>query len=439
MKDWKDIQDEIRKAEEPLSPQAWNQLEKQLNKGRKAGWFWFLGTLLLSIGILSLYADYWKADKDYYKPRVASNQEMEFSGEQSTSASWEIESGTNKFQNQTKNYKPPSTIAPKGVADELERKKSDRASAEVVSNNSVKSDPRVDALRQVPQPQNLQKENFELQQGQGEAESLLSLNYTVLPRLEQEKLLSELQIDSRTLKVYEAKSATQKATNLELRFFMAPTYNLPSLEYHNAEAQTHKEFQKAIDNAVKPGWGLDAGFELRYRIYKNLRISTGFTYREVVTQNNYDFEVNEIPVIDSASGNILAYISTNQPEQRMESSSNMYTFLNIPLSLYYEKPIGLKWTLTGEVINNISFLVNQSGYGINPTTLELKKSEESFFNKTTNSYQLRLGLRYKLTENFYLALEPAYRKSYQDFISDESVSWKPRDFSLSLTGIVILK
>ncbi len=411
-------------------------MERQLNGSRKAGLLWFFGALLIGFVVTGvLFFNFVGTDKDYYNPRVASNNALEFSGEQSSSASWKVEISTESAESINHEYKTTTanTIVSNGT--ESTRTQED----EGLSENNEKGNDIATTMEALGTNSNAQQKSGREIAQQRSPEGLLILKPLALQLPEDRAELAQLAVnlDAATSEI--AKPTPLKVSKLELRFFMAPTYNMPSLEYHNTKAQTHKEFAQAIDNAVKPGWGLDAGFELRYRIYKNLRISTGFTYREIVTQNNYNFEVNEIPVIDSASGNILAYISTSQPDQRTESSSNMYTFLNIPLSLYYEKPIGRKWTLTGEVINNISFLLNQSGYGINPTTLELDKSEENFFNKTTNSYQLRLGLRYKLTENFYLALEPAYRKSYQDFISDESVSWKPQDFSLSLTGIVILK
>lgn len=437
MRSWKDIQDEIRRAEEPLSPQAWNQMEAKLKGGRRAGFLWFIGLFLVGIVISgALFFIFWETEKNYYQPRIDSGEVLIFSSDQLGSSSLENRGKTesSETKKQDGNYSSTATTIAEGNEQVRTKKDKDQVSPAVNDRTNPESTNPRGSLSKYFSTQKIEAELVE----QREPEALLIFNRPVLPMVQRGPQLNQLPVHLNA-PTNELTTPMTKAFRLELRFFMAPTYNLPSLKYQTKASQTHKEFQKAIDNAVKPGWGLDAGFELRYRLFRNFRISTGFTYREIVTQNNYDFEVNEIPVIDSASGVILAYIPTNQPQQRQESSSNMYTFLNVPLSLYYEKPLSSQWTLTGEVINNISFLVNQSGYGINPTTLELEKSEESFFNKTTSSYQFRLGVRYKLTDNIYLALEPSYRKSYQDFIRDESVSWKPEDFSLSLTGIVILK
>lgn len=430
MKNWNNIKNEIRKAEEPVSPQAWSQMEAELGSRRRGGLIWFVGFSMFAVAIsgMVILQEGVLEQKAYYQPRELDrsigNESIDGSEiqekENALIKAYEVGNGTRYFSSETQETQVNILAAdqkesnPISVSSKVPAQKGEQYGFMVLEGKNEAS-----RERMLLKPVNLEK---------------LKLNWSY----------KRICINPGTIGLVSPRDlpkTTQKteSTKLEVRFFMAPTYNMPSLEYSQDVASTHKQFDEATNDALKPGWGIDAGFELRYRVYKNFRISSGFTYREIVTQNNYDFEINEIPVIDGATGKILGYIPSSQPQRVQESSSNLYSFLNIPLSLYYEKPLRGPWVLTGEAINNISFLVNQSAYGIDPTSLEVESTEDGGFNKTISSYQFRLGLRYKVTENFYLAIEPAYRKAYQDFIKDESVSWKPEDFSISLTGIVKLK
>ncbi len=452
MKDWKNIQEEIKGAKEPLSPAAWEQMDAMLNT-QKGGGKWKRGLLLLLLFIaIGLGFGLWnpmqlgvkmevnqggienanhekmpkQAPKRQQEKPIGSSVVAETSHTESEKEIYNEEKGSiNEFKEETtstessKRLTVNTTNYPLGAQNDLLENGLNGEDANTSRESGETLGSKLDAL--------------ELLLLASKAPSLDS----VLPPWALRNALETGYTGDSTIE-----KPSQKAKDdgrLELRFYMGSTYNLPNLEYKNKAEQTHKQFNEATNDALKPGWGIDAGFELKYRVYKNLRLSAGFTYRELVTTNNYNFEFSDIPVIDSATGGILGYIPASQGELRQESSSNMYSFLTLPISLYYEQPVAPKWTITGEAINNISFLVHQSGYEIDPTSLELENTDKLAFNKVSNSLQLRLGLRYQLSSNFYLALEPAYRRAYQDLLKNESMVWKPADFSLNLSAIVKLK
>ncbi|MGB0178281.1 MAG: hypothetical protein ACPF9D_14035, partial [Owenweeksia sp.] len=232
---------------------------------------------------------------------------------------------------------------------------------------------------------------------------------------------------------------TPERGRFELRVFAGPEFSLNTHQYHPEEERTHKDFAEATDDAVQPGLGWDAGLELRYRVWKGIRISSGFGLRKMITRNQYQYAINEIPVIDSASGNILAYLPSTQPEQRSAQGSNTFTYLSIPLSLTYEYPINRRWALTGEAVYQHSFLLDHGGTEVDPTTLELRESKNDDLVSDMGAYQLRLGLRYQLNDNLFISLEPAYRSTFKDIYQSGNSSWKPRDIALNMIMIYQLK
>lgn len=414
MKNWKDIQESLQNAKEPLSETAWENMSALIDENkpasRKGLWFgvFFTGLLLLAGGYFYFVNS---GEREYYNPRKQDNTN--------------INEATNSFEKLI-------------VDDEGKVSKQQEAATEkpvVIKSESTADKGREQEAFKFAAAKAKPDTSERLQRMETTAERELS--HKMLPKLNITPSVSSLKTQKEPF-IEKTDDAENTVSGFEVRFYMAPTYNIPSFSYNVSETRKHQSFAQATQNAMKPGWGIDAGFELRYRLTQNLLISSGFSYREIITQNNYDFEVNEIPVIDSATGNILAYIPTGQPEQRIEKSNNIYGFITIPVSLYAEKNLSERFIITGEAIHHTSILLNQSSFRLNPTTLEIQPQQEDLLNKTINGYQLRLGIRYKVQPGFYLALEPSYRAYYQDFFNDPDMSWKPKDFSISLSAIVKL-
>jgi len=417
VKNWNDIKKPLQHAEEPLSDTAWEDMSALLDgqklRSKKGIW---VGLALLGLlffgGGLFLFQP--QDAKQYYAPRNIEKTTLKPS---TLSSGW-VDTDKNKNVQKSEVVEAPTFAQTKNKSLVPVKNRNANQSSETSLNSLGGNSTEI---------QNLHEEY-----STGFTQRFFT--YKNIPAILQKNIPNNLNFMDNEIEPLQDEKA--KATGFELRFYMAPTYNMPSFTYNVNEEKKHKDFAKATQNAMKPGWGIDAGFEMRYRLSRNLLISSGFSYREIITQNNYDFEVNEIPVIDSATGNILAYLPISQSEHRVEQSNNMFGFFNIPVSLYFEKPLASGWTVTGEAIHHTSILLNQSSYKLNPTTLEIQPERNKGLNKVINGYQLRVGLRYKVQDNFYLALEPSYRAYYQDFITDPNVSWKPRDFSVSLSAIV---
>ncbi|HAD98605.1 MAG TPA: hypothetical protein DCG19_14435 [Cryomorphaceae bacterium] len=420
MKNWKDIQEEIRTSREPLKEGSWDEMSSML-RGNTLGRKWLWGLLLIPLFLGLGTWGYLNRKPSVTEPQI-----------EKTSP---VKAGA------TENRELPATQTgvkrPKNVVNE---------DTEMIARTGGTDHQSPDAS--LPGPGNTKQENIKERdfsestghfQGEGNlqwtAKGIATLNLPENPQLSLKDLSGSGETNPDSIF---HRTNTAKPGRWEIRVFVGPTISLNTRKYDPEEGKTHKQFDQANDNAVIPGLGWDAGAELRYRVWKSFRLSSGLGINKVVTRNQYDYTVNEIPVIDSATGNILAYIPVNSAQRVTQGSNNIYNFINIPVSLYYEKPLMGRWTFTAEAIHHTSILLSQSSYKLNSTTLEVNREEREELNNMINAFQLRLGLRYRVGSNFYLAVEPSYRAYYQDVFKDSHVSWKPRDFSISLSGIVKL-
>jgi len=71
--------------------------------------------------------------------------------------------------------------------------------------------------------------------------------------------------------------------------------------------------------------------------------------------------------------------------------------------------------------------------------LQIEDADDAVFNPLLVNYQVRLGLRFRLKENFIFALEPAYRGTYNNMYKSDYISWKPKDFAINAAIIIQLR
>ncbi len=499
MKNWNDIRDEISRQETPLSKGAWAKMEKALAAGEKRGGAWWRAALVLMIlAGMAAVVWWWPVSGSYYRPRgeeVSFENEYPESGfykvsTRDTVARQRGQRGKSTLSgsplNPTKgdlldvsgardmandnhgrvtqpparagqggldsqrvtssqsalNSESPLNPPPCAVSATMHGKGDLRSASngrgKTLANRERVAEPPTRAGLGGQDPTNPNKSKKEIVSENRDAFFILKKS-----QIAKKDFDFQTEMDAPLLAApffFEKEKQGDKTTTFrdrwELRLTAAATYNWANITYENEAVKEHRQFEAAIQNAVQPGWGADFGAELRYRLFGNFYVSSGLGFRQITTQNNYDFVVDQIPVIDSASGNIIAYIPLAEPRRTQSQSRNTYAFLTIPLSLFFEKPLNEKWSLTAEGIHHTSFLLNQNSQRLDATSLELQNPDNDIFNKTVNAWQVRLGLRYQVSEKFQLALEPAYRSYYQDFLTTDEASWKPKDFSLGLTGIL---
>lgn len=421
---WEHIKDDLRNHEVPLSDRAWDNMAGLMGPEKKRRpWFSYFAVLLLFlVSGVGLYL-FLSSDSR----RLENAPETRISKQGPSEGQRKNEGGVSKAVLLDKNDKRTSEVS-----------EEEEVLEETVS---VVSKPKADVIAG-PLPMTLGFLDSQKNDSKSQVDSE-GFNNSLRLKLKELRFKSDNEDGQLTLTKEIVNNQKTRRRPLfkdaELKLFVSSTYNMPNMTYESTGSTVNKGYSSSVKDGVKAGLGYDAGVEFSVAILGHLRLNVGVGIREIVTRNNYSYEVNDIPVIDSASGDILAYIDRDSPLLVSDQSKNTYTYFNLPLSMRYDFPLNYRWTITGEAIHNFSFLMKASEHVVSKSDLKIEEGSTQNFSKTVNSYQFRLGLRYALNSNLDLALEPSYRSYYQDFYTQGPVSWKPRDFSISLSAIIKLK
>ncbi|MCT4622584.1 MAG: hypothetical protein N4A46_03090 [Schleiferiaceae bacterium] len=418
--EWEDIKNELRGGEAPLSDHAWDDmnslLDQQAKTKRKKVLLWLVP--LLFIGFSSVAIWLWPESEDSFQnPEYPVTNELEIDATKPT----ELPANHSSDENET--------VEQSGNNENLEM---DEASPSNQEKPRSATQPIAKNLKQTSQG-NIQDQTHQVSESR--------LNQKGYDKFGNPKISNELVAhDHDNSHVTNLEGSKKSDKGWKLKVFAGPTYNMPNIQYNQETGKTHKNLDLATADALKAGWGFDAGVELSYQFNRFLKIGSGLKFRKIVTQNNYTHRENEIPVIDSASGQIVGYIPTGNlpPISGNAFANNSFTYVGIPVSLFYEHPLNNKWFVYGEFVNSFNFLLNQNSYLVNNQTLELNTSRDDNFNPLIMSYQFRVGLRYALNPKVSVAFEPAYRGHYNNLYSTDQVVWKPQDLSFNLALIYTL-
>ncbi len=435
---WEHIKREILSKETPLSDGAWNQMDGLLEAQKaahKKGFGWWLAIPVLLILTAGIYWAVQKTEAPAELPTDIKNdlkRAHDNAGLQNENALDEKEATIRDKKTETKpeirKEKNPQKTAPILTA----LKKEIRPEAPVASQTSTEESATKSNL-------NAMETSTSTAEKIGQAEDLKTDTSDVFT---EETILVTANNTADSTSAEGQKQKLQQVNNKgvwELKAFAGPSYNMPNISYTSVENYTHRDYENATNNSVKQGWGFDAGLEISYFFTPNFKLSTGVNYREIVTTNNMNYEVSDVPVIDSASGQILGYITLPNATTYSSSAQNSFVYVGVPVSLFKEIPLRGRFSLTGEFVNTFSFLLNENSLEINPTTLQTLETESSNFNPVLVNYQLRLGVRYRVNQNLLFALEPAYRGSYNNIYKSDYITWKPRDFTLNAAIIIQLR
>ncbi len=427
-KEWDDIKEKIRATKEPLSPEAWTAMESKLppSRGKKRILLWSATILLL---LLALYFFYPSTEEHLPSP----HQEEKNMNAIKKPVELQDKSKKDKLELEERPVSQSREPENKVLRDKIEENSQRDGKENVATKDIIQA-----GVEELQTKESARPEQTKTIGERAFHDVVIALRVKKAG-LELKQLPVQFMLRSPlSTQISRPDLTPTNKSKWEMRFFMAATYNIPGLQYDGSANTVHKAYGEAVENSIKNGWGFDAGLEIKYNLPLGLKIGGGIGFREISLRSDYNYTIKDIPVIDGASGAIIAYIPLDSASERevSQTGSDIYTFVNIPLSIYYEYPLSERWILSAEGIHNFTFLLNQSAKSVDPTTLELNNSSDNFFNSSINSLQLRLGLMYRLRKNIYIALEPSYREYYQDFLREDVVSWRPKDFSISLSTII---
>lgn len=412
MKDfWKDIQSEIQSVKEPLSENAWAGMEKNLKASKPKRKAWFI-MFPLSVVLVALAGWYQPLEKPLESEGSFLDPDLNPHGGVSESPLQQIQS-------------LPDTSHDIGQYAIEEVKAFANLENTLSKISAVKSDPDLIVSKAISL----------VSQQNSDPLALKAKSY--LPLINQDSKLPDPKYVFEGIETSDTPTDSKDPlSRFELRIYAGTTYSFGEFDFSSDPLKTNRSYEQATSNSNKGAFGFDFGAELKYRLHSNLKIGGGIGYRKLQNFATYNYEINEIPVILSSTGEIQAYIPLPQSRKVEQEDFNSFEFINIPLSLYYERPLNQKWQFSTELIHYFGILVQQNSNRVHYQNLELTKSSFDDFNRTLLSYQIRLGFIYKLKPGLSLAIEPSYRSYYKDLYNTEAISWKPQDLSLNFSAII---
>lgn len=163
----------------------------------------------------------------------------------------------------------------------------------------------------------------------------------------------------------------------------------------------NKDYEQIRNNSEKGGfsYGFVLGWNLNLPI--NLAFGTGIEYRTTIVNANYNFTIEEVPVID-IDNSIAGYIKLNDTSKQNISFSNtqVQRLISIPLALQYNLRLN---KLRQPIIIGGGILISKnlgfSGETINPVFLDERVELNSQYSKLwfINNYNIFLRFPIKST------------------------------------------
>lgn len=224
-----------------------------------------------------------------------------------------------------------------------------------------------------------------------------------------------------------------------LRLFASPGYNFPSYEVNRSkQSQVHENYTSLRNDADKGVLSFSGGLNLDFNFTGKISVTSGLVYRSVKSAGTYKFIKNRIPVVDSATRNILGYITVPDTSEQNFRIENQSGYLEIPLVVNYKlfRFNNISFGIKGG--GSFIYLLNSTGNFLDPTYLNPTPVDRSRYNKTNMGILLGLNMTYDINQWISVEIEPAWNRFAKSvFKENEIVDVRP--WNLSVKGGIVLK
>ena len=257
-----------------------------------------------------------------------------------------------------------------------------------------------------------------------------------LPETTNDSENAKKQLAQNTLKADSTTNDTKKpALNLpaktgRITFYvsLAGDYSNHSLSANNAQAdRTHEDYMHLRSTQEKGGIGYNFSAGAEFKPWKNILFQTGIGYNRISENVNYNFVNNKIPVVDSASGKILAYITVPNGTRTQYTHTNSYNYISIPFLAGYSFRLSSKFSLSIKAGGALMFLSSVDGEILKADDLTLQSLDDKKQLRNLNfSYDGRAELEYALSRYISLAFGTSYLQVGNSlFNPDAAAGFKP--------------
>ena len=190
-------------------------------------------------------------------------------------------------------------------------------------------------------------------------------------------------------------------------FSFSPEISGGKLNINSAKSeQVHKDFYDLRNSQEKLSTAYNTSIFVQYNIWENFNIQSGIAYYKQTETAHYKFYNNNIPVVDSASKNILGYIEIEDTIGTNYNGRNSYNYISIPLNIEYNFPLSAKWTIALQAGGSAMFSADAKGQTLRSDDLTLTGINN--LRKTNFSVAVSPAIYYKLQKCFSIGLQTTY-------------------------------
>jgi hypothetical protein len=207
---------------------------------------------------------------------------------------------------------------------------------------------------------------------------------------------------------------------------------ITSSDILTADTKTHKSYSKLKSDAEKMKRAMGFDFGILFSPFHKLSIATGLVYEKRIETVNYQFKRNEVPVLDSSTGEIFGYVllSDSAAEKVNYSNSNTYSYIGIPVFINYNvlqlRKFGIGLQINGSYLRQTSL----HGKTINSTSLKLEDLNALNSTQLKSVFNAGLGMNfsYALSKNCIINITPKFKKQVNKNIKTSA----PKQTSLTI-------
>lgn len=264
--------------------------------------------------------------------------------------------------------------------------------------------------------------------------NLASVNYKYNISLEQ---LPPYFATNNTIKIIPPIAKTTQ-TNLakfsslkpQLSAWVAPTLSNEKTTVNGIDnRKVHESFASIANNSQSKLFTINTGINLQLKPFSFLKLGTGLNYFSSGNSYNYAYKINRIPVIDSATQNILGYITKPDSTSTSvkENGSHSVRYLDIPLNLNFTLLKNKRYTFGIESALSMQLFLKEKGGNVDYATTIFRKNNTSYAKRQLN-FQLGFPVVIGPEKKLNYSITPFYGSALGN-ISNTNTLNKSRNYS----------
>ena len=194
----------------------------------------------------------------------------------------------------------------------------------------------------------------------------------------------------------------------------------------------HQSYYDKVLGSEHAAPAYNIGFNYEVHFVNHLFVGFGIGATERTEFVKYNYEIDQIPVVDGNANRITNYIPSGVNSELVNyQGSNSYHFIEIPLTVGYDLPIGKKLSWRTQADFSYMLLTNRLGVKADYTYLQLYDlKDQQYFNQSTFATTFKSGIYFNF-KKFVIGAEPVFSTNLNS-LTDNSAALKIKPYSYGL-------